>query len=179
MKTLRFLFERLSLRERLFLVVFLTLALLMWFGALSRNLRLTLKELQDHNNILSLHTVLLDNEEFIVDRLRVAREGLDGSKTFSSEDLFGKVDTLVRTFKLNADIRSPQSRQDEIFSTYAVRLEIKNATLHELIAFTQSVQAEAPYLNLTRFQIDPISRDPRRLNAQVEIESFEITQEIF
>lgn len=179
MGTFRFIFERLSLRERLLLIAFLLLGLLMWFGALSRQLRYAFEQNRDHRNILQLHAVLLDNEEFIAERLRTARQGLDSSKTFSSEDLFGKVDTLVRTFALNAEISSPQGREDEIFSTYAVRVTVKNATLHELLAFTQAIQAEAPYLNLTRFQVDPISRDPRRLNAQYEIESFEITQDIF
>lgn len=175
----RRLFDSFTLRERIGLVLFIWLAVLLWLTVIRGNWvdrqRAYVQARSDLNN----QQVLIDNRDFIEERVAVAREGIDPSRTYSGSELFSHIDNLARQSELAADISSPTRREERIFNTNSVRVSVRRASLEQLISFVHSVRSEAPYLALRRFQIDANQRDPRQLNAQLEIESFELAESYF
>lgn len=175
----RRLFDSLTFRERLGLVIFIWLGVLLWLTVIRGNWVTQQRAYTEARFELNTQQTLLDNREFIDERVAVAREGIDPSRTYSGSSLFSHVDNLARQAELAADISSPIRREERIFNTNSVRVSVRRASLEQLIAFVHSVRSEAPYLALRRFQIDANQRDPRQLNAQLEIESFELAESYF
>lgn len=169
-------FNTLSSRERILLAAFIWLGLLIWLSSLWRGLQARAEVYSQTAQALEMQQLLFDNEDLINLRLEEVRAQLDSSRTYSREQLFGKVDSLARQAGLDYDISSPSSQEDETFSYHTVRISIDNARIKDLILFDERVKAEAPYLTLSNFQVSPQRNDPRKLNADLEVASFEFSR---
>lgn len=173
---LRQLYDSLSLRERFLLLGFIWLGLLFWFTFQMRGYRAASTAHSSIKSILETQQVLLDNEAYIEERVALAQGSIDNSRTYSGSSLFSTVDNLARQAEIAADINSPTSSEEGIFRIHSVRVNIRRATLEQLIRFVHAVRADAPYLSLGRFQLDANARDPQQLNAQFIVESFELAE---
>ena len=171
-------FNALSLRERYLLSLFIWALLLVWLLSL-------LESFQSTWGTFSLNRQLVATLEETVAQagqaetlLAAARQGLDGSKTFSAAQLVGRLDSLARENKVSSfDISTPSTVETQLFSFHNVRLSIKRARIGELIRFDQAVKAYSPYIALGDFQVTANKRDPRFLDAVFELVSFELKEE--
>ena len=175
---IRRLLETRKPRERILLTAFLWAALLLAAAMLVGALRKSGSTLKIARSEVAVQKSTIAQKDFIEGRLANARNTIDSNKTINAIKLSSSVDALARNAGLNANIASPVRKESDIFNTYTVRMSCKNASLEQLLNFTQSVRKQAPYLAMRRFKMNADQRDPRVLSAEIEIESFELNKAI-
>ena len=175
---IRQLFNALSLRERYLMALFVWALLFLWLLSLLDGFKETWTSFSLNNQLLESFESTIDQADEAEILLAAARQGLDGSKTFSSAQLVGRLDSLARENEVTSfDISTPSTIESQLFSFHNVRLSIKRARISELIRFDQAVKAYSPYIALGDFQVSANKRDPRFLDASFELVSFELKEE--
>ena len=175
---IRQLFNALSLRERYLLAIFLWALLLLWLLTLLESFQKTWNTFSINKQMMSAFTQTLAQSDEAEILLASARQGLDGSKTFSAAQLGGKLDSLARENEVSSfDISTPNTVDSQLFSFHSIRMNIKRARIGELIRFEQALKAYSPYIAMSDFQISANKRDPRYLDAVLELVSFELKEE--
>ena len=174
----RQIFNFLSLRERYLLAAFIWALLLMWGVFLVQSAQTTWRSFKKSKGDLNQYEETLGLADAAEQLLRNARQGLDSSKTFSAAQLVGRLDSLARENKVSSfDLSTPSTIESQLFTFNNVRLSIKRSRIEELIRFEQAVKAYSPYIALSNFQITANKRDPRFLDATLELVSFELKEE--
>jgi hypothetical protein len=175
---IRRLLETRKQSERILLVAFLWAILLMWALTLAGALRRNVASLRMQSSERINQRNLIAQRSEIEGRLAKARTSIDRAKTLNALKLSSAIDSLARDTDLTVNIASPVSKASDIFNTNTVRVTCRNASLEQLLNFTQSIRAKAPYLAIRKFKISSDSHDAKLLNAEVEVESFELNQTI-
>ncbi len=171
-------FNFLSLRERYLLAAFLWALLFMWGVFLLQSAKSTWTTFTRSKATLEQYEDTLALADAAEQLLRSAREGLDSSKTFSAAQLVGRLDSIARENEVSSfDISTPSTIESQLFTFNNVRFSIKRSRIEELIRFEQAIKAYSPYIALSNFQIDANNRDPRFLDATLELVSFELKEE--
>lgn len=176
MRLLRNYFLALSLRERLLLTVFIWVGLVLWALALVRHARSGLLEFQRTGVDLSTQEQWYAQREITRTQLQDALRRLDASSTYNAEQLAARLDLLARELSLNYEVPSPFSEQGDQFNVHTVRLQVRKASLKDLIALDASISRERPYMGLEAFQISSNRSDPRNLDAIFQVYSFELKE---
>ena len=163
-----------SLRERVLLTVFLWFGVLAWLGSAANSLGTARQNWSQAGAQLDLQEEWFDNREEIETRLKSAQQRLDPQKTYSGARLVGLLDTFARETGANFDINAPVTKSGDIFNIHTVRVRFNKAGIATLIEFDIKIKGQSPYLGLERVQVDAQKSDPRLLNAQFIISSFEL-----
>ena len=168
--------RKLTLREKFLLFAFVCVMLMIWINS-------QLDQLSDLRTTraatlsnLAEQAIWLDDSENIVRRLRDALELVDPARTFSSTQLSGRIDGIARATRLTADIDPVNTREGLIFNDHIIRVRLSRVRLDRLMAFTDRLAIEAPYITLRRLELDANRASPEELNARFEITSFELKQ---
>ena len=173
-ETMRALYKRMSLREKLLSLVFVLVILILWsnnwLGRLSdgnAQRKLTGVELQTQQQ-------WLDRSDLFTEQLAVALERVDPSKTFAATQLSGHVDNLIRRSGLSADIDPVRTRKGEIFNDHNLRVRLGRISIAQLIQLNKLLQEETPYINIQSVRIQKNRRNPLQLDVRYEINSFDL-----
>jgi hypothetical protein len=178
MNLIRQVFNFLSLRERYLLAAFIWVLLFIWGVFLLQSAQSTWSSFSRSKEILAQYEDTLELSDAAEQLLRSARQGLDSSKTFSAAQLVGRLDSIARENEVSSfDISTPSTIESQLFTFNNVRFSIKRTRIEELIRFEQAVKAYSPYIALSNFQVDANNRDPRFLDATLELVSFELKEE--
>lgn len=174
---LRKIFHAFSLRERFLLALILWALLLAWLLSLLDSFQVSLRTWSLNRDLISSFEATLAQADEAESLLESAREGLDGSKTFSAPQLVGRLDSIARENEVaNFDISSPSTVETELFSFHTVRLSINRSRMPGLIRFDKAVKEFSPYIALSEFRLTANKRDPRFLDADFELVSFELKE---
>ena len=175
---IRQVFNFLSLRERYLLAAFIWALLFLWAVFLLQSAKVTWGSFKSNQADLKQYEDTLGLADAAEQLLRSAREGLDTSKTYSAAQLVGRLDSLARENEVSSfDLSTPSTEESQLFTFNNVRLSIKRSRIAELIRFEQAVKTYSPYIALGNFQITANARDPRFLDANLELVSFELKEE--
>lgn len=175
---IRQMFNALTLRERYLVATIIWVLLLVWLLGLLDSFKSTWTTFSLNSDLRESFEATLEQADEAEALLASAREGLDGSKTFSAAQLVGRLDSLARENEVSSfDISTPATQETQLFSFHNVRLSIKRARISELIRFDQAVKEHSPYIALSDFQLSANKRDPRFLDAVFELVSFELKEE--
>lgn len=164
----------LSLRERALLTVFIWIILFVWTGSLFKYSKSVYTNMRNAAYQLKYQAQTISEKEDIKMRLNHALERLEPEKTYSSSQLVEKLDNIARKAGLNFDINSPTTQEGDIFNAHTVRIQFKKSGIADLIEFDQKLKEESPYLGLERMRIMANKADPRQLDAQFLVSSFEL-----
>jgi hypothetical protein len=175
---LRNFFLSITLRERIMFAAFLWVLVMLWGGTWLKEFRVLRNRLATTSRSLQSQNEWLKEKGGIEQQLQAALQRLDPKKTFTSPRLTGKIDEIARQNELNYILNSPMTTKGEIFDVHTVRIQIKHAELGKLLAFDNDVKQESPYLGVEQVQISADSRDPRYLDVQFVISSFELIEKI-
>ena len=173
---LKNLFQAMSLRERFLLTLFIWVCLLVWGGSVMRSVKAFRSEFSRTGNELTIQKLLMGERETIEMRLQDQLQRLDPKKTYNSSQLVGKLDSFARKAKLRFDTNTPRTEPGDIFNIHTVRIQVRQAGIGELIDFDNQIKKGAPYLGLERVKLTSNKSDPRLLNAQFVISSFELKE---
>jgi hypothetical protein len=163
-----------SVRERTLLTAFLWICIAVWASVIAGNFRETRINHLKTKADLETQDTLFDNRSSIENRLQNALDRLDPSKTYARQQLVGRLDAFARTSNLTVDISNPNTEESDTVNVHTVRIQVRKAGLAELIDFDNQVKSESPYLSLERVRLIPNKSDPRFLNAQFVVSSFEL-----
>ncbi len=171
-------FSQLSLREKVLVTLFLWSGILVWLTFSIDRVKDFLGGYTSVNQTLEKHQFLFDKQPEIESRLKGARDRFDPVRTVSSNELIGKIDAIARQSHLSPDITAPRTQDSDIFDIHTLRVRFKDASISDLIQFSQELKKEFPYIALESLQIKANKKDPARLNALFVITSFESKEKI-
>lgn len=163
-----------SLRERTLLTLFIWIIIFVWAGSLINDFKAVYSKVQNTGYQLEYQNQIISEKEDIKVRLNQALERLEPEKTYSSSQLVEKLDNLARKAGLNFDINSPSTQEGDIFNAHTVRIQFKKSGIGDLIEFDHKLKEESPYLGLERMRIVANKAEPRLLDAQFLVSSFEL-----
>lgn len=162
-------YDRITIREKILLVLFLWVVVFIWLGFYWSRISQLLEDLNKANATLAYQKIWLNNEESIATRLADSREILNPQKTYARSRFIGRVDSLARKAGAPYDVTNPTTQSGDIFNEHSLVVQFKDASLKNLINFAQAIHNENPYLGIKQVKITPNRRDPNLLNAQFDI----------
>ena len=170
------LFRGFSVREKLLLLVFVAVMLLLWSGSLMGRLSTLRADLRQAGTDLSTQEEWLSRADEYSQGLQQALERVDPSKTYSAAQLSGRVDAMLRQVNLAgaADIDPVRTRTGEIFNDHDLRVRLNRISIADLIEFNKLLGSETPYINLETVRLSANRRKPEELDARFEVNSFEL-----
>lgn len=175
-RSLRAFFLSRLLREKLLLVGFLGIAVVMWASAYSaranrfwRAQQRTTQELKDQDSWLARRT---DIEKATHD----AAAQMDPAKTLDATLLAVEVRRIageagVKQLNTGNVTAGPNIGQ---FSIHSLRLNITNTDWQAFAMFYQRLQERAPYIAISDIALLPVRGNPAQVNATLNVASFEI-----
>lgn len=182
--TLRALFLRCALREKLLLVAFVAIGAVIWIssfssraGAFWRTKNVTSTQLKDQENWLARRTK-------VEAAAQKAAAQLDSAKTLDATRLF----TTVRQLALDAGIPSRNVRNEGpspqisngLFSvnTLGIRIDANDAdgpkNWEAVKKFYVLLQERSPYISINQFILQPVPRNPGMLTLVLKVSSPEV-----
>jgi hypothetical protein len=169
-------FLRLSIREKSLFLLFVIVMLTIWLNAQLGQFHASLSLRQSIERDLAEQQLWLERADTIQHKLAEALALVDPSRTYSASQLSGRIDNLARANNLTADIDPVATREGQIFNNHRVRVRLNRLSPESLLAFTQSLHNESPYITLDRLRLNPNRASADTLDAQFEISSFELKQ---
>jgi hypothetical protein len=174
LQTAKTLFRRLSVREKALTLLFLAVLAAIWASSLLGRIADWRDERRQVRLDLLEQSQWLAHRDDIAAELARALERVDPARTYSSTQLSGRIDALVREVQLAADIDPVRTREGEIFNDHHLRVRLSRVSLAKLIEFNNLLAQESPYINLERLRISANKRNPEELDARYEINSFDL-----
>lgn len=176
-RTLRAFFLGRLLREKLLLVVFALLGVLMWlsgygkrFGAFWREQRSTTVALADQQR-------WLDNRKALEDAAQKAASRLDAAKTLDGTRLLAAVNALAAEAGLHNTSGSGATDQSNgQVSIHTLPYTINRADWDSLKKFYIALSARSPYIGIEKFALTADRANPAQLNLALTVTSVEITR---
>lgn len=170
-------FFRISTREKVLLVVFVWVLVLLGLNSVISDLRARGRAFGTAGSQLDTQTVFLGMREELATQLTNSSERFDSARTLGASALQGRVDRLARDAGITLqgfDYRRGQ--QNDIYDLHELRVNIRGITYEQLYHFDQRLQAEAPYLKLESIRVSADRRSRDQLDCTLVLSSFEIKQ---
>jgi len=170
------LFNRISIREKILLSIFVWFMLGWWLLSLLGSLSGLSQEWNMINSALESEAAIIARapavEAALADQLAV----LNPSLTLANDELAGRVDRIARNLRLQFDLdpQSPQSIED--FTIYRLKIRIRNAPLEQLMHFNDAILEQSPYMKIESLSMNVNRSNRNQLTATFNINSFEQTQ---
>ena len=174
-RTLRAFFLSRDLREKLLLVGFLGVAVIMWASSYSsrassfwRAKQATTQELANQDN-------LLRQQPLIEAATKQAAAQMDPAKTLDPTLLSVEVRRIANEAGVNFSSGTviPGANVGQ-FAINTMRLSFTNTDWHAFAVFYQHLQERAPYLAITELAMQPVRSNPAQISATMTVASFEI-----
>lgn len=171
-RTLRAFFLSRLLREKLLLVAFILLGVLMWLSSFTRRAGGFWREQRITTATLIDQKRWLDNRQSIEESERKAAAGLDALKTLEATRLYAEVDRLAREAGLtNTALGDQRDDRGGLFPMHTLQVNITKAEWTPLLKFYQSLLARSPYINVENFILRVT---PPNHSASLRVSSVEI-----
>lgn len=169
-------FLRLSLREKLLVVMFLWVCVFIWAVVLFDDLGNRRLEWSAAGETLSTQRQWLAFKDPVDAQLQEMLRRFNPEHTINSSNLVGRVDSIARRTGGNHEIATPRTQTGDIFELHSMRVNLRNTSIKTLLEFDQAMRKEFPYIILESVRINADQRNPEQLNAQFIINSFELDE---
>jgi hypothetical protein len=174
MRTLRAFFLTRLLREKLLLVAFVALGVLLWLSSFSKRAG---RVVQAHRTItteLTQQQQWLANREAIESGAVQAVKNLDPARTLDDTRLVGDLSALARENKLRFTNDTPQTEQTGQFAIHTVQITLQRADLEDLRRFYRAITSRSPYMGVEQASLVADRANPNFINAALRVSSVEI-----
>jgi hypothetical protein len=179
-RTLRIFFLTRLLREKLLLVAFMAVAVLIWISGFSTRAGLFWRVQRTTTTELKLQDEWLRNENRIIEAGKQATAQFEASKTLNGNRLFVRVQQLAREAGLGRTTTSqglgaPVTNGQ--FSVNTLNFQITQADWEATKKFYLLLSQNAPYIVVDQILIKPSPANPQQLTLMMRVKSFEIPSE--
>jgi hypothetical protein len=175
-RTLRAFFLSRVLREKLLLLGFLGVVVILWGSAY------TSRAVSFYRGQHNTSVALADQDRWLArkDLIKTATERavsqMDPSKTLDPANLSVVVSQLASEagIKNMQRLGSTAALSSGQFSINTLRLQIQNADWRDFAGFYQKLQERSPYIAITEITLRPMRGNPAQIQAAMVVASFEI-----
>jgi hypothetical protein len=176
MLALRSFFLGRLLREKLLLVVFTLLGVLMWLSSYSKRAGAFWRAQHTTTVALADQQQWLDNRKALEESAKKAAQSLEPSKTLDGTRLLATVTSLASESGLrNTNSGQVTNESNGKIAMHTLPYTINRADWDSLKKFYLAVSAKSPYIGLERFALLSDRANPAQLNLSVTVTSVEIT----
>ena len=183
-RTIRALFLGCQLREKLLVVVFLAIAVLLWLSGFSRRANAFWQEQRRTTIDLADQAQWIANSAAIEALAQKAAARLDAAKTLDGVRLTAEVqkmaaDAGLRNTQSAAPSNPPGNGQFAIHTLdYNVRLNDPDWSKNweALSKFYRALQQRSPYIGIEQFTLSPDAANRAQLSLRLRVSSVEITK---
>jgi hypothetical protein len=168
-------FLRRAMREKMLMMAFAGLALVIWAVHLLGRGRSYWNDLQSARAELAAQQVWLQNGPAIDAKAAAATKSLDPTKTLNPTRLVGELNTLASQAGLTADIGSQRTEITNQFAFHTVQMNFRRVDLAALLRFYEELSKRAPYIGLEQSSLAVDRANPGQLNASFRIGSAELS----
>jgi hypothetical protein len=162
-------FSRLSVREKMWLLIFSWVFLAVWGWGLTRRYTQFFQEWKVTKTQIEGYRYWIKNEGRIQDSLVTVLKWIDPEKTLTGTQFAGKVEELVRKTNLTYSMTSPKTREGDIFDAHTLQMHCENSRLEDLISFEQQVHQIKPYIGLEKVKIRANTYNPPWVEADFDL----------
>lgn len=174
MTKLKTLYNQITQREKILLVLFLWLMVFIWGTWQMGRMSQLMDDINTVNASLAHQQIWLDNESSIEARLLASRNILDPKKTYARSQFIAKVDGVARSTGATYDITNPTTALGDVFNEHSLSVQFRDAPMKALLAFESAIDKEGAYITITAEKLSPNRRDPNLLNAQFDVIALEL-----
>jgi hypothetical protein len=177
-RPLRAFFLSRLLREKLLLVGFAGIAVLIWGSGFSTRAGLFWKAQRTTTGELRLQEEWLHNEKRITETAEKAAGQLDPAKTLDGTRLFAAVRQLAQDAGLrnySSPGLSPPVTNGQL-SIHTLQFQVNNADWDGVKKFYLLLNQRAPYLAVDQFILSPNRANPAQLTLTLKVKSVEVTR---
>lgn len=174
-RTLRAFFLGRLLREKLLLVAFALLGVLMWLSNTSKRLGAFWREQHSTTVALADQQRWLDNRKVLENAAQKAASRLDPAQTLDGTRLLAAVGTLAAEAGLrNTSSGTPTDQSSGQISIHTVPYTINRADWESLKKFYVALSARSPYIGIEKFTLNSDRANPAQLNLALTVSSVEV-----
>lgn len=184
-RTLRVFFLGCQLREKLLLLAFLAIAVLIWMSSYGKRAGAFWREQRITSLNLAEQTQWITNSSTIEASAQKAASRLDASRTLNDVRLLEAMQKLAADAGLSNNVQSgspsnpPGNGQFAIHTLdYTVNLRDPDAAKNwdSLTKFYRALQQRAPYIGIERFTLRPETVNRAQISLVLQVSSVEITK---
>lgn len=169
----------LSARERLFLVLFLWAGLVLWAGALLGAFRRTAAQLTLTATAAATQDVYLNGRQSIEQRLAEATVRLKPEETLGASELVARLEELAHGVRGGRfEIAPTETDASDIGRVHTTSITFRNTSIETVVAYEAALRAAQPYLGLEQIRLGANRTDPRQLDAEFAVASFELAEDL-
>lgn len=174
-RTLRAYFLSRLLREKLLLVGFLGIAVIMWATAYAARTRRFWTEQRQTTEQLKDQAAWLKRRPDIEAATQAAAAQMDPTKTLDPTGLSVEISRLANEagIKVTTGSVNPGPNVGQ-FAINTMHINVPATDWHAFAVFYQNLQAEAPYIAITQIAMNPAPRNPAQVVASLDVSSFQI-----
>lgn len=165
------------LREKILVLAFVLLGVLIWLSSASTHLQEKMRAFRSAESALAEQAVWLNNREGIEKAAKDAAANLDPAKTYDATALVGKLTGMARRAGLAVNTEPPRTQRSPQFAIHTVQVVTRRADLGALLRFYQDLASQAPYLGLEQVTVQGDRGAPGMVNANLQIASVELLSE--
>lgn len=162
------------LREKILLVLFVGLGVVLWFSSFAKRAS---RQWEVHR---ALSVELAEQKQWLNNRTAIetaaveAVKNLDPAKTLDDTRLVGELSALAREHNLKLTNDTPQTERGGQFAVHTVQITISRADWETLKRFYAVIARRSPYIGIEQFTLTSDRANPNQLNAGIRVSSAEI-----
>lgn len=170
------LLKRTTVREKLLMLLFCLTIVILWAGSLMDRFGNWQDQLKTARAELQNQQLYLDREDTNAQDLAAALTRVDSAKTYSSAQLAGRIDELLRKAALSAkaDIDTVRTQSGDVFDDHNLRVRLSRISIAQVIEFNTLIRKETPYITIQKVYLTANRSNPEEIDARFEVNSFEL-----
>jgi hypothetical protein len=177
LRTLRAFFLGRLLREKILLLLFIVIGVLIWSSSFSRRAGVFIREERSTRTALKAQQQLLDNRANIEAAAQKAASNLVPAETLDAPRLYAEVDRLAQQAGLKAGLGEQQDQPGGQFIVHSLRISFSKAEWEPLMKFYRALQARSPYIGIEQFTLQVDRSNPNLYHtASIRVSSVEVVR---
>lgn len=166
--------QSLSVRERVMLLAFIIVCLLIWASSLSKRWEASGEVLREARKTVKQQEIWLKSEPLFQAQLEQTLARLDADKMLNGRELTALVDSYAREHQLKHDIGALQDKKGSVYSRATITVSFRNISLKDLVELQLHLDKQRPYVAVEGMAITANRTDPRLLNAKLRLTSLSV-----
>jgi len=171
----RFFFRR-NWRERVLLLVTLTVGVVLWLSSLLGRIDSFRTRWFAAQTELQSQATWLGNAADIEAQLKSRLDQVKQGRSLNSNQLVGQLDAVVKKQHFTFRLDPPTSERRPPVAIHTVSLAIEKAELRALADFVDDLGTSLPLVNIEQMTITPDRRNPAQLDVRLKLSSLELLQ---
>lgn len=162
------------MRERIILLLVITVAAILWLSSLSGRMQVLRGEFVTTSATLDAQQEILELRPLVDSQLAELLNRLEPGRTLSASRLNAELANIGASLRLNPEIPPARTEQVDRFLNHATEVLIRRTSYENLMRFADEIAGRSPYLNLEQIQIVADRSNPALLDARFRISAVEL-----